>query len=230
MREIGRRFTINDQVMSLGKEISNLRVDYQKGQLKDNELLQDPILQFETWMSEAVENGVHEANAMSLATVRADGMPSVRIVLLKGFDERGFVFYTNYESDKSRQLEAHPFAALNFFWAPLEKQVRIEGRVVRVSDEESDEYFHSRDRGSRLGAWASPQSRIIPARETLELRVKAIQEQYPGDTFIPRPAYWGGFRVEPSYMEFWQGRSSRLHDRFAYQRSGSGWDVSRLAP
>ncbi len=216
--------------MSLGKEVAHIRVSYEKGQLTEENLTQNPFQLFEAWMAEAVEKQVPEANAMSLATVRADGMPSVRVVLLKGFDEQGFVFYTNYGSDKARQLDANPVAALTFYWPQLEKQVRIEGFASRVSPEESEAYYQSRDRGSRLGAWASPQSQVIESRDVLEERVKEVAARFEGQEVFPRPEHWGGFRIRPVYIEFWQGRPSRLHDRFAYVPDGGEWRISRLAP
>jgi pyridoxamine 5'-phosphate oxidase len=167
---------------------------------------------------------------MTLATVTAEGRPSARIVLIKGFDERGFIFYTNYEGRKARELEANPHCALVLYWAELERQVRIEGRVSRVSDEESDAYFAGRPRGSQLGAWVSEQSRSIENRGALEIRLSELEREYEGRE-IPRPPFWGGFRVEPEVIEFWQGRENRLHDRLQYRRSeDGGWKRERLQP
>ena len=190
-----------------------------------------PLPQFERWFDEAVRGSLPEANAMTLATVGADGRPTARIVLLKGFDERGFVFFTNYASRKGGDLAAHPDAALLFFWAELERQVRIEGVVAKVSDAESAEYFASRPRPSQIGAWASPQSEPIADRSALEGRFAAAEAQYRD--VVPRPAHWGGYRLVPAMLEFWQGRPSRLHDRIRYRRSRlhpERWDIDRLAP
>ena len=190
-----------------------------------------PLSQFERWFDEAVQASVPEPNAMTLATVGADGRPTARIVLLKGFDERGFVFFTNYASRKGGDLAAHPDATLLFFWAELERQVRIEGAVAKVSDAESAEYFASRPRPSQIGAWASPQSEPIADRRALEGRYAAAEAQYRD--VVPRPAHWGGYRLVPAMLEFWQGRPSRLHDRIRYRRSRlhpERWDIDRLAP
>jgi pyridoxamine 5'-phosphate oxidase len=190
----------------------------------------DPILQFTVWLQQAVEAGLPEPTAMTLATASADGVPAARMVLLKGCDPGGFIFFSNYESAKGHDLAANPRAALVFFWAPLERQVRVAGDVSRLSPEESDAYFASRPRGSRLGALASRQSSVIPNRETLERRLAEVEALYPGDA-IPRPGYWGGFRVAPRWIEFWQGRPSRLHDRLRYTRQpDETWTVERLAP
>jgi pyridoxamine 5'-phosphate oxidase len=190
----------------------------------------DPFRQFATWFDEARAASPVEPNAMALATVGADGRPSLRMVLLKGADERGFVFYTNYESRKGRELADTPWAALTFFWPEMERQIRIEGRVEPVSAEESDAYFHSRPIGSQLSASASHQSEVIAGREELEQRVAALSAQYH-DQEIPRPENWGGFRVIPDAIEFWQGRANRLHDRLRYRLLASGgWQIERLSP
>jgi len=197
--------------------------------LSEHEVNQDPIQQFAQWWDEALQSEILEVNAMALSTITAAGRPSARIVLLKGFDQKGFVFFTNYESDKGIQLQRHPYASLVFFWKELERQVRIEGTCSRTSDQESDEYFQSRPLGSRLGAWASPQSRTIPNRDILQHNMEELKAQYAHDT-IPRPPHWGGFRVQPDRIEFWQGRSNRLHDRILYEKNETSWRTSRLAP
>ncbi len=205
------------------------RKDYNRLSLSEGELDPDPIRQFHRWFEEATLSEIPEPNAMVLATASPDARPSARIVLLRGYDERGFVFFTNYESRKGRELEANPHAALAFHWHDLERQVRVEGPVVRSSAEESDAYFQSRPAGSRLGAWASRQSEVIADREILEARIRAFELQYAGGP-IPRPEHWGGYRVVPTVIEFWQGRPSRLHDRLRYTRSEGGWLIERLSP
>lgn len=209
---------------------ADLRKEYMQRGLAEGDVDADPIRQFQAWFDAARAASPFEPNAMALATVGADGRPSVRMVLLKGLDERGFVFYTNYESRKGRELEDTPWAALDFFWPAMERQVRVEGTVERVTAEESDTYFHSRPVGSQLGATASRQSEIIPDRDVLEQRVAELSEQYR-DQEIPRPEYWGGYRVVPDFIEFWQGRVSRLHDRLRYRLSADGsWKIERLSP
>ncbi len=216
--------------MALGKSVADIRKDYQMGSLDREDALKDPIKQFENWFEAAVKSEVLEPNAMSLATV-SQGKPSMRIVLLKGFDAKGFVFFTNYQSKKSREIQENPHVALTFFWADLERQVRIEGVAQLLSEEDSDEYYQSRGRMSRIGAWASPQSQKIENREVLEERVEKMKKKFEGEENFPKPEYWGGFLVRPSYFEFWQGRSSRLHDRIVYEENGKGgWEIARLAP
>ena len=209
-------------------KIADLRNDYALRRLDETDVDADPFKQFHAWLAEAIEAQVPEPTAMTLATVDAPGRPSARIMLLKALDERGFVFYTNFESRKGAALASRPLAALTFFWKELERQVRIEGAVEKVSAAEADEYFASRPLGSRIGAWASTQSATIESRAWLEARVKAAEVQY-GDG-PPRPPHWGGYRVIPAWLEFWQGRQSRLHDRIAYAKSDDGWKITRLSP
>lgn len=198
--------------------------------LRRADLDPDPVAQFRTWFEQALAAGLPEPNAMTVATAMADGTPSARVVLLKAFDARGFTFFTNYRSRKGRELDANPRAALVFFWAALERQVRIAGRVERTSRAESEEYFRTRPLGSRLGAWASAQSEVLSGRDELERRLAAMERQFAGQE-IPLPPQWGGFRVVPESIEFWQGRPNRLHDRFRYTRQpDGGWHVARLAP
>lgn len=211
-------------------DVADLREDYTRGALERDDLLADPIEQFRVWLEAAIADQLDEPNAMVVATVDAAGVPNARVVLLKAYDERGFVFYTNYESDKARELEGAGHAALVFNWLPHERQVRIRGPVERVSRPETAAYFHSRPKGSQLGAWASPQSRVIDGREVLEGNKVRLEREYAGIAEVPVPAHWGGYRVAPAELEFWQGRSSRLHDRFRYRQSGGAWRVERLAP
>jgi len=207
--------------------VADLRQKYGKFELQESGMAGTPIEQFTHWFSQALEAGVPEPNAMTLATVGPDLAPAARIVLLKGFDEQGFVFYTNYESRKGRELAEHPRAALLFFWQPLERQVRIEGHIEKTSADESDAYYRSRPLGSRVGAWVSPQSQPI-TRETLEARNTELTESLGEDP--ARPPHWGGYRLVPRYIEFWQGRPSRLHDRLAYVLQDDQWVLQRLAP
>ena len=214
----------------MDSSIADLRQNYTKAGLSERDLNSDPIAQFGVWFQQALDADLLEPNAMTLATATPDGKPTARIVLLKGVDERGFVFYTNYESQKGQQLIANPYAALVFLWDKLERQVRIEGKVVKLSRSESTEYFHSRPEASQLGAIASNQSRVIPNREVLEQKLAELKTQYQDKT-IPIPEDWGGFRVIPSRIEFWQGRPSRLHDRLVYNLQTDGsWQIQRLAP
>lgn len=209
--------------------VARLRKEYTRAGLRESDLADDPIEQFRGWFAEALAAGMYEPNAMVLATATPDGRPSARVVLLKGFDARGFIFYTSYEGRKARELEANPRAALLFYWPELERQVRIEGAVSRLPETESDAYFAGRPRGSQIGAWASEQSRPVEARETLEERVRELEARYQGRD-VPRPPFWGGYRVEHEAVEFWQGRENRLHDRLVYRKSEGGWRIERLQP
>jgi pyridoxamine 5'-phosphate oxidase len=199
------------------------------GALTEDDLTPDPLALVRRWVADAQAAGVEQHDAMTLATATPDGRPSARAVLLKGIDARGFAFFTNYESRKAHELDANPRAALVLLWIPLQRQVRASGRVERLSEEESDAYFATRPRGSQLGAWASAQSRPLPDRGELEARWAALDERWAGGV-VPRPPHWGGYRVEPDEVELWQGRASRLHDRFAYVRTPGGWTRERLSP
>jgi len=210
--------------------IADIRKDYKLQSLSEDQVFSNPFSQFGKWWKEAIDAGVDEVNAMTLATASSAGMPDARIVLLKGFNEDGFTFFTNYQSAKGRQLLENPRACLVFFWKELERQVRISGLVVLVSGKESDDYFNSRPAGSRIGAWASPQSEVIGSREWLEDNEKKFLESFSGTT-IDRPSHWGGYRLKPTRIEFWQGRTNRLHDRIQYGLQGNGkWKIERLAP
>ena len=207
-----------------------LRREYLRGELLESDVSPDPIVQFDRWFTDATLANVPDANAMTLATADASGTPSARIVLLKGFDQRGFVFYTNYTSRKGLELSANPRASLCFYWHALERQVRVEGTVEKVSRQESDEYFHSRPVGAQIGAWVSHQTEAIASRDELEGREAELLKRF-GDGPVPLPDDWGGYRVIPSVIEFWQGRPSRLHDRLEYRCSAGGaWTMRRLAP
>jgi pyridoxamine 5'-phosphate oxidase len=216
--------------MSANHPIADIRKEYKLQSLSEKESLADPFAQFAKWWSEAMASGIDEVNAMTLATASADGMPDARIVLLKGFDEKGFTFFTNYQSAKGHQLLENPRASLVFFWKELERQIRISGLSVPVTSQENDAYFNSRPEGSRIGAWASPQSETIDSRDWLEGNEKKIRERFAGGK-IERPPHWGGYRIRPTLLEFWQGRPNRLHDRIRYdlQKNGS-WKIERLAP
>ncbi len=209
-------------------DLARLRTDYMKGALDEEHADTDPISQFGRWWQEATRSELPEVNAMTLATADRDGVPSARVVLLKGYDARGFVFFTNYDSRKGRELADNPNAALLFFWPELERQIRIEGRVERIAPEDSDEYYRSRPLASRIGAWASPQSEPIPSKAWLLARAAEMGLRHGLNP--ARPPQWGGYRLEPAVVEFWQGRPSRLHDRLRYQRTGAAWERARLAP
>ncbi|HUC81583.1 MAG TPA: pyridoxamine 5'-phosphate oxidase [Flavisolibacter sp.] len=214
----------------MNKEIADLRKEYSSETLLEKDVATSPIQQFQKWWEQALASDILEPNAMTLATASADGLPSARIVLLKGFDEKGFVFYTNYESFKASQLGENPKASLVFHWKELERQVRIMGVVEKVSAGESNEYFQSRPIGSRIGAWTSPQSKVIPNREWIEQEFEKRTKEFSNGE-VPLPPHWGGYVVKPVMVEFWQGRFSRLHDRLQYTLEASGsWKVERLAP
>jgi len=209
--------------------IADLRKDYTRETLNEADVDPNPFQQFRRWFDQAVKAELPEPNAMTLATASKDGIPAARIVLLKAVDDRGFTFFTNYNSAKGKELEANPHAALVFLWTELERQVRIVGTVEKISSEESDGYFFSRPHNSRLGAWASEQSEVIPDRDVLEKKLAELKLEYENQE-VPRPPHWGGFRVIPREIEFWQGRSSRLHDRLRYRHQDEQWVIDRLSP
>lgn len=209
--------------------IEHLRKDYTQGGLLESEASLNPFEQFRHWFEQAVSAEILEPNAMTLATINPEGKPSARIVLLKKMDDRGFTFFTNYDSNKGKNLEANPWASIVFWWGELERQVRIEGQVEKVTKEESDVYFSCRPIGSQYGAWASSQSQVIPNRNILETNLQDVMTKYEADN-IPRPSHWGGYRVVPHLMEFWQGRENRLHDRLCYKLEDNQWTRQRLAP
>ena len=213
-------------------DVAALREDYRRGALERADLAATPVEQFRRWLEAAVDDELPEPNAMIVATVDAAGAPDARVVLLKAYDERGVVFYTNYESAKGRQLDGRPEAAVVFNWLAHERQVRIRGSVARVDRAQTEAYFRSRPHGSQLGAWASEQSRVLPGREPLDERRRQLEREYPEGAAVPVPPHWGGYRVSWGEVEFWQGRSSRLHDRLRYRRDAGGgdWTVDRLAP
>ena len=209
-------------------DLADLRRDYARESLSERDVAADPIAQFEKWFVQAQGAGMVEPNAMTLASSTRDGHPSARIVLLKGFDARGFVFFTDYRSRKGAELESNPNVSLCFWWGELQRQVRITGTVARASREESEAYYRTRPHGSRIGAWASHQSAPLASREPLEREVARLEQKYPDD--VPLPPHWGGYRVTPEAVEFWQGRPSRLHDRIVYTRDGGAWRIGRLSP
>jgi pyridoxamine 5'-phosphate oxidase len=208
--------------------IADLRKSYEKAELSEDASASDPLKQFERWLNEAIQSEVPEPNAMTVATVASNMRPSTRVVLIKGYDERGIVWYTNYDSRKGKELAGNPFAALQFHWVELERVVRIEGRMEKISDAESDAYFHSRPLDSRIGAWASPQSQVIDGRGVLITNAAKYAAQFMLSP--PRPPHWGGYRLVPDEWQFWQGRKSRLHDRLRYRLNEGNWLRERLAP
>ena len=211
------------------KNIQNLRQEYRAAELAESDVDKNPFTQFGKWFKEALDALLYEPNVMTLATADLTGKPSARILLLKGFDENGFVFFTNYSSKKGKEMEENPQASMVFFWPELERQVRIDGLITKVAEQVSEDYFHSRPKGSQIGAAASPQSTIIPNRELLQNRVNELTATYT-DQEVPKPVHWGGYLLEPTHIEFWQGRPSRLHDRITYTNVNGAWVINRLAP
>ncbi len=211
------------------KDLSNYREDYRRGELSESDVKANPFQQFKIWMQDAINNKGFEPNAMSVATATPDGKPSIRVVLLKELNEHGFVFFTNYNSRKGNEITINPYAAMVFDWHVMERQVRIEGKIEKISELDSDTYFNSRPKGSKIGAWVSPQSQIVNGREELD-QLQHQTEQRFADQPIPRPPHWGGYILIPHRIEFWQGRTNRLHDRIVYNRNGDSWEVVRLAP
>ncbi|NDG53046.1 MAG: pyridoxamine 5'-phosphate oxidase [Flavobacteriia bacterium] len=209
------------------KSIKDLRTDYQKSELNVKDLTEEPITLFQQWLYQAITYS-NDANAFVLSTVNSNGVPSSRVLLLRDATEKGFSFFTNYSSRKSQEIEVNPNVCMNFFWPEMERQVRINGSISRLSEQESDDYFNSRPYESRIGAWCSPQSQVIESREVLENKIQELKKKYPNE--VPRPENWGGYTIVPNEIEFWQGRASRLHDRFLYNKEGENWTINRLAP
>lgn len=212
------------------KDIQDLRQDYRAASLSEKDIKQDPFIQFDSWFNQARASEMHEPNAMNLATATTDGRPSSRIVLLKGYNAEGFIFYTNYLSRKGKEIAKNPLGAITFWWGPLERQVRIEGTIEKISKQDSEAYFLSRPKGSQIGAVVSPQSQEIEGREALEEKWNKLEKEYE-DKDVPKPAHWGGYILKPRLFEFWQGRTSRLHDRIVFKRADkNNWKIVRLAP
>lgn len=211
------------------KKLADFREEYRKGELHEKDVKSSPFDQFENWFQFAIESKLSEPNAMSVATATPEGKPSIRVVLLKELNEKGFVFFTNYLSRKGKEIEENPQAAIVFDWHPIERQVRIEGSIMKISEEESDIYFNSRPEASKIGAWVSPQSEVVESRETLNSLQQKTEKRFEGKS-IERPPHWGGYIVIPDVIEFWQGRPSRLHDRIVYYKTDKGWTIKRLAP
>ncbi|MGD1844493.1 MAG: pyridoxamine 5'-phosphate oxidase [Salibacteraceae bacterium] len=211
-------------------QVRDLRTDYTSRSLSESEVDANPFVQLDQWLAEAIEAKALEPNAMVVSTLGDDGFPASRVVLLRGLSAEGLNFYTNYDSQKGTEIAAHPKVSACFFWPELERQIRISGTCHKLSDEESDAYFASRPAGSQLGAWASPQSQTLPSREALETILEEVKAKYEGQDAIPRPPHWGGYRIVPHRIEFWQGRASRLHDRIVFHKQGEDWQSSRLAP
>jgi len=210
-------------------DLAALRQSYFLNELLEENVLENPIKQFDKWFKEALDVQILEPNAMTISTV-SDGKPHARIVLLKGYDENGFTFYTNYNSNKGKEVTETPIVSLTFFWGDLERQVRIEGSIKKVSEVESDDYYHSRPRGSQIGAWVSNQSSVIAGRAVIEQRLVELENEFKGEEIIPRPTHWGGYCVNPERIEFWQGRPNRLHDRILFTKFGDDWKIERLSP
>ena len=210
-------------------QVGNIRSEYHEGSMEEDNVNKDPLLQFDKWFEEALKDGMLHPNAFVLSTCTKDGKPSARVVLLKGIDPEGFVFYTNYESRKANEIKENSFASMTFFWPKMERQIRIEGNVKKVTPTESDDYFNSRPRGSQAGAWVSPQSKVIPGREGLDVSHDLFLKENEGKE-ITRPPFWGGYRINPTKIEFWQGRNNRLHDRILYTFENEQWKIERLAP
>ena len=209
------------------KSIKDLRTDYQKSELNVNDLTLEPIILFQQWLTQAITYS-NDANAFVLSTVNSNSVPSSRVLLLRDATKKGFSFFTNYSSRKSQEIEVNPNVCMNFFWPEMERQVRINGSISRLSEQKSDDYFNSRPYESRIGAWCSPQSQVIESREVLENKIQELKKKYPNE--VPRPENWGGYTIVPNEIEFWQGRASRLHDRFLYNKEGENWTINRLAP
>lgn len=214
----------------MNRDIANMRENYQWGNLMEENIKDHPVEQFKIWFDDAVNQKISEPNAMILATVSADHIPSARTVLLKGIEDQGFIFYTNYASRKGQDINQNANVSLLFLWKDIERQVRIRGKATKISKQQSEAYFHKRPKGSQIGAWTSPQSQLISDRSILEERKETLEKQYENEENLPLPEFWGGYIVKPKEIEFWQGRTSRLHDRILYTKNGTSWDINRLAP